>query len=280
MKTATAGADYARMAHAINWLCAHAHEQPALDRLAQEIGLSPWHCQRLFRRWAGISPRRFLAQLGVVAARERLQASASVLDAALDAGFSGPGRLHAQFVAIEAMTPGEARRQGAGSVIRHAVHDSPFGPLFLAHSERGICALSFPELEQCEEPAAELARRWPAARLVHDPAAGKALAARLFDEPAEDAPPLTLRLGGTNLQLQVWRALLRIPAGAVVSYGQLAAWLGRPTASRAVANAVGANPVAWLIPCHRVLRANGALGGYRWGSERKRLMLAREWSRD
>lgn len=277
MNSHQAAADYQRIADAIGWLRTHAGQQPPLAVIAAAMGLKPSHCQRLFRRWAGISPQRFLALLTVAHAQALLDRSSSVLEAALQTGLSGPGRLHDRFVAVTAMSPGEARH-GKGLEIRHGIHDSPAGRLFIAATGRGICRVSFVDLEQPGEPAAALRQRWPAAMLTQDDAGTAALARRVFARKPDGSAPLTLFVDGTNFQLQVWQALLRIPPGAVTSYAGLAAATGRPRAARAVGNAVAANPVAWLIPCHRVLRTNGEPGGYRWGPTRKQLLLAREWA--
>lgn len=277
MRPHQASIDYQRIANAIDWLRSHATRQPTLAEIAGAMGLAPHHCQRLFRRWAGVSPQRFLALLTVEHAHRLLVQSASVLEAALATGLSGPGRLHDRFVAVSAMTPGQARR-GEGLSIHYGLHDSPAGRLFLAATPRGLCRLSFLDLEQPDDPVAALRARWPAASAVRDDAATAALAQRVWVRAAEGRAPLTLCVDGTNFQLQVWQALLRIPPGAVTSYAGLAAAIGRPRATRAVANAVAANPVAWIIPCHRVLRTGGGIGGYRWGTTRKQLLLAQEWA--
>jgi len=241
------------------------------------VALSPYHFQRLFRRWAGVSPKRFLQALSLSRAKEVLLASASVLEAAFEAGLSGSGRLHDLFVTIEAVTPGEYKRRGRGVVIGFGFHDTPFGEVLLARTGRGICHLGFVEQGERDAALAALADAWPEADRRQDEVATERDVARIFGPGREGREePLRLFVRGTNFQFQVWRALLRIPEGALASYGDLARRLGRPTAQRAVASAVGANPVAYLIPCHRVLRASGALGGYRWGVSRKRTILARE----
>ncbi len=269
--------DYDRVAAAIGYLERHAAERPSLDAVAGHLALSPSHFQRLFRRWAGVSPKQFLQALALARAQERLRDSASVLDAAFAAGLSGPGRLHDLFVAVEAVTPGEYKGRGRGVAIRYGFHDTPFGEALLACTGRGLCHLGFVGEGGRGEALETLAAEWPEADRREDAAATEVDATTVF-APAQERPgaPLRLHLRGTNFQLQVWRALLRIPEGAAVSYGDLARRLGRPAAHRAVASAVGANPVAYLIPCHRVLRASGALGGYRWGLPRKHAMLARE----
>ena len=267
--------DYERIGRAIAFLDAHAARQPSLDDAAAHVGLSPFHFQRLFLRWAGTTPKRFLQYAAAGRAGAMLREGRTVLDAALDAGLSGPGRLHDLLVSVHAVTPGEMRRGGAGLAIRHGVHDTPFGPARIGVSDRGIVGLAF--LERAEGGPGALADAWPRADLIEDGPGTAPWIARVFDRLDEAAnDPLPVLLKGTNLQLQVWQALLRIPEGAVTSYKRLAAAVGRPRAARAVAGAVAANPVAYLIPCHRVLRETGALGGYRWGLERKRAMLARE----
>lgn len=279
-RTAT---DYERVEAAIRFLAERRLEQPTLDEVAAHLGLSPFHAQRLFRRWAGISPKRFLQVLTVEHAKELLASSQSVLETAFATGLSGPGRLHDHFVALEALTPGEHKEGGAGVEIAYGVHPSPFGDALIAVSPRGVCRLVFLDSSgtAVEREVAELVKEWPRAAIVHDPASTAAAAARIFSalRPGEGLPagePIGLAVRGTNLQVQVWKALLRIPPGAVVSYGGLAHAIGRPRAARAVAGAVAANPVGYLIPCHRVLRASGEIGGYRWGEARKRAMLAWE----
>jgi AraC family transcriptional regulator of adaptative response/methylated-DNA-[protein]-cysteine methyltransferase len=273
-------ADYQRVEQVIRYLEGRFQEQPSLEEMAEHVHLSPYHFQRLFKRWAGISPTQFMHYLTVAYAKERLREAASVLEATLEAGVSSPGRLHDLFVTHEAVTPGEYKRQGAGLEMAYGVHDTPFGPALLATTQRGINALRFVD-ENGEEAAVDsLADDWPGARLREDRGETGPLVARIFGG-ADDAGarPFHLLLRGTNFQVQVWRALLAIPPGAMVSYGAVAGHVGRPTASRAVANAVASNPVAYLIPCHRVIRASGAVHGYRWGPARKRAMLGWEAGR-
>lgn len=263
--------DYDRIAAAIRFLEAHRLEQPSLDEAAAHVGLSPAHFQRLFKRWAGVSPKRFLQFLGAEHARRLLQQRQPTLEVADEVGLSGTGRLHDLLVTVHAVTPGQVQARGEGLSIRHGLHESPFGPVHLGLTERGVCSLQFAD----EATALQrLQRRWPKARLTRDPKATGTTAARIFE--TNDRPPLDLH--GTNFQLKVWEALLRVPPGQVTTYGRLAESLQMPTASRAVGAAVGANAVGYLIPCHRVLREGGALGGFRWGEERKRLLLAREWA--
>jgi AraC family transcriptional regulator of adaptative response/methylated-DNA-[protein]-cysteine methyltransferase len=271
--------DYRRVEIAIRYLEDNAAAHPDLEEVADHLGLSKYHFQRLFRRWAGVSPKRFLQLLTVEHAKELLRAGAPVLTTTWETGLSSPGRLHDLFVAVEAMTPGEYGSDGEGLEIAWGVHDSPFGPALLASTERGLCRLRFGSAEELD-PEADLAREWPAARIVPDMERTRDQAARLFDPSHRSVSrPLPLVVRGTNFQVQVWRALLTIPEGSVTTYGRLAAALGRPRAARAVGAACGANRIAWAIPCHRVLRESGALGGYAWGTRRKRAMLAWEGAR-
>ncbi|MGD8977694.1 MAG: methylated-DNA--[protein]-cysteine S-methyltransferase [Gammaproteobacteria bacterium] len=267
--------DYDRIETAIDWVRANFRRQPSVAEMAAAVHLSPHHFSRLFRRWAGLPPNQFLRSITLDAAKQRLESSPNLLEAALDLGLSGSGRLHDLFVDLEAMSPGEYRNGGAGLTVRWGVTDSPFGPCLIAQSARGICALEF--LSGAGSPGALLAGRWPAAELEREDADARDLARHIFSGTAQK--PFRLHVSGSRFQFQVWRALLRVPSGSVVSYGDLARALGKPGAARAVGQAVGANPVAWMIPCHRVLRGDGALGGYRWGSRRKAVMLAWESGR-
>jgi AraC family transcriptional regulator, regulatory protein of adaptative response / methylated-DNA-[protein]-cysteine methyltransferase len=273
--------DYDRVAAAIRYIDAHAATQPTLEHVAAAVGLSAHHFHRLFRRWAGITPKRFLQLLTLESAKRRLDESRSVLDAAYAAGLSGPGRLHDLFVALEGATPGDYRRGGDGLRIAYGVADTPFGAALVGRTERGVCHLSFLDSPVDAGPTGEgngpldvLRAAWPAADLARDDGVAAAVVAAIF---AGERPPL--HVSGTNFQVRVWEALLGIPEGGVTSYRGLAESLGRPSAARAVAGAVARNQVAWLIPCHRVIRAVGEAGGYRWGRERKRAMLAWEAAR-
>jgi AraC family transcriptional regulator of adaptative response/methylated-DNA-[protein]-cysteine methyltransferase len=271
--------DYRRVEAVIRFLEAHAGEQPSLQAAADAVGLSEFHLQRLFRRWAGVSPKRFLQYLTVEHAKRALRDGLSVLATAYEAGMSGPGRLHDLFVAVEAVTPGEYRSLGRSLAIRYGFAPSPFGECLLAVTERGVCALEFVADSGREAAVERLARSWSDARLVRDDHRAVTLAARIFEPVGEHRQPVTLVLKGTNFQLKVWQALLRIPAGAATSYGALAEAIDQPGSARAVGGAVGKNPIAYLIPCHRVLRESGRFGGYRWGTERKQAMLGWEAAR-
>lgn len=270
--------DYERIGRAIAYLRSHATDQPDLAAVARHVNLSEHHFQRLFTRWAGVSPKRFVQYLTLEHAKSRLTRSGSVLDLAGSVGLSGPGRLHDLFVTLEAMSPGEYRAGGAGLSIRYGVHDSPFGPALIALTSRGICGLHF--IGEVDDGIARLRKDWPEADLRQDTAGTGAIAERLFRPLSSGTGrPLALLVRGSNFQVKVWRALLEVPFGAVTSYRQIAARLGAPGSSRAVGGAVGANPVAWLIPCHRVIRETGLLGGYHWGLDRKAAMLGWEAAR-
>ncbi len=279
--------DYRRMARAVEYLHRNAQAQPSLDELAGALQLSPFHLQRTFRRWVGVSPKRYLQNLTAETAKRALRDGASVLAASYLAGLSSPGRLHDLFVTLESLTPGEYKTRAAALTLRFGVHWTPLGPCCIALSGRGICSVQFldttPEDDARDvlaEARALLGHAWPGAHLQHEPAETGELVYRIF-HAREWSPkrPFHLLLRGTNFQVQVWRALLTIPTGTTRSYGQLSATAGKPaTHARAVANAVGQNPIALLIPCHRVIRNNGALGGYRWGEARKRRLIAAEAS--
>jgi AraC family transcriptional regulator of adaptative response/methylated-DNA-[protein]-cysteine methyltransferase len=268
--------DYARVEKAIHYLKERYLEQPDLRMVAEAAGVSEFHFQRLFSRWAGISPKAMLKFLTAQRAKTLLRDSrASVLDAALDAGLSGPGRLHDLLVTVDAVTPGEFKNYGAGMEIRYGFHESPFGACLIGATSRGICHLSFldEKSSRCRvEFLEELKSDWPRATLCRDLPATDRLVRRIFIRAADRAP-LRVHLVGTPFRLKVWQALLEIPFGRVMSYHDIARSIGAPDACRAVGSAVGANPVAYLIPCHRVIRETGVVGDYRWGRERKLAML-------
>ncbi|MDH5535937.1 MAG: methylated-DNA--[protein]-cysteine S-methyltransferase [Betaproteobacteria bacterium] len=274
MNQSTATRDYQRVAQAIIYLQRHAASQPDLATVARALHLSQYRFQRLFTRWAGVSPKRFLQYLTVENAKARL-AAGNLLDVAAQVGLSGAGRLHDLFVTLEALSPGEFKSGGAGLRIAFGMHASPFGDCVVGTTRRGICALQF--IDRSADAAAALRRDWPDAELVRDDAAIATLARRIFEPlAARHLQPLALVVRGTNFQLKVWRALIALPLGALTSYGGIAQAIGQSNAARAVGAAIGANPVAWLIPCHRVIRESGALAGYRWGTERKAAMLGWE----
>ena len=270
--------DYQRIARAINFLRATALEQPSLDEAARQVGLSPYHFQRLFRRFAGVSPKRFLQHLTTEHAKQLLQLSASVLETSFAVGLSSPGRLHDLLISVEAVTPGQYKSGGMDLAIDYAFHETPFGNSLIAVTERGICRLEFVDGERPDAVVHRLRKVWPNASLTENAATTGDYIRKIFT-PQSNAPerPLPLLLQGTNFQLKVWQALLMIPEGCVASYGYLAQKLGQPSAGRAVGRAIGNNPIGYLIPCHRVLRADGDIGGYRWGTPRKLAILGKEF---
>jgi len=268
--------DYDRIADAIRFLVDNRESQPELADVAQAAGLSAHHFQRIFTRWAGVSPKKFLKHLTLNDAKARLDASASVLDAAFDAGLSGPGRLHDLFVSVDAVTPGEYKSHGAGMRFRYGFHPSPFGECIIVLSERGLTGIAFVTDAGRDALLMEQRIGWEAAEWQADAKATAPFAARIFSTLETADQPLSILMRGTPFQVKVWEALLRIPHGVVTSYGDLAARLGRPSAARAVGTACGANRLGYLIPCHRIIRDTGAVTGYRWGTERKRAMLAWE----
>jgi AraC family transcriptional regulator of adaptative response/methylated-DNA-[protein]-cysteine methyltransferase len=269
--------DYSRVEKAINYLEENFQDQPSLRELADHLNMSSCYFQRVFKRWAGISPKRFLQFLTIEHAKKMLDENRSVLDAAYDSGLSGPGRLHDLFVTIDAITPGEYKKRGMGLEITYGIHATPFGECLLAVTERGICGLSFINGEWRREAVAALRNQWEGAILKKSNDGTKPYLNKIFAaSPPTDNPPARLFLKGSNFQIKVWAALLRIPFGSVCSYGDIAAYLGQPAAARAVGHAVAANPVAYIIPCHRVIRKTGVFGDYSHGSSRKKAMIGWE----
>lgn len=271
--------DYARISDAIAFIASQVERQPTLDEIAAHVHLSPFHFQRLFSRWAGVTPKRYLQVLTLERAKALLQESRSLLEVADTLGLSSGSRLYDHFVQLEAVTPGEYKQRGAGLVIDHGVHDTPFGQAFVALTPRGVCNFSFLDEKTPEAPLAALAQRWPAAVLREAPSRTQEVIHTMFDGSKTPDRPISLHVSGTNFQISVWRALLEIPPARVVSYAQVASAVGNPKAARAVGLAVGANPVALMIPCHRVIQQNGKLGGYHWGETRKQAIHAWEAAR-
>jgi AraC family transcriptional regulator of adaptative response/methylated-DNA-[protein]-cysteine methyltransferase len=251
--------------------------QPTLDQIAESVHLSKYHFNRMFKRWAGISPIQFLQFLTLEYTKRKLAEARSLLETSLDAGLSGPSRLHDLFVTFEAMTPGEFKQMAAGLEIKYGFSYSPFGECLLAITDRGICHLGFVEGDSRSETFSRLQQAWPDAMLLESQTRISTIANRIFSlDHTVDSRPFHLHLKGTNFQVNVWRALLTIPLGRVVSYQDIAAYIGRPKAFRAVANAVALNPVAYLIPCHRVIAKSGKIHQYRWGSSRKKAIIGWE----
>ncbi|MCG8560035.1 MAG: bifunctional helix-turn-helix domain-containing protein/methylated-DNA--[protein]-cysteine S-methyltransferase [Hyphomicrobiales bacterium] len=270
--------DYDRVRRAIAYVSEHWQSQPSLDEIAGEVGLSPAHFQRLFTRWAGISPKAFLQAITVDNARLLLRDSASILDATYEVGLSGPGRLHDLFVDHEAMTPGDYKRGGEGLEMVYGFHDSPFGRALIMATERGVSGLAFTD-DEGEDAAAldDMTARWPNASYREAPEETAPYAARIFaTERWQAADPLRVVLIGTDFEIRVWQALLKLPIGRAVTYSDLAAHVGVPRAARAVGSAVGRNPISFVVPCHRVLRKGGGLGGYHWGVTRKQAIIGWE----
>jgi AraC family transcriptional regulator of adaptative response/methylated-DNA-[protein]-cysteine methyltransferase len=269
--------EYDRIEKAIAFIETHFDRQPELKEIAGHVGLSEFHFQRLFSSWVGISPKRFLQFLTKEYVKGLLATSTNILDAAFDAGLSGPGRLHDLFVACEAVTPGEFKARGEGLTISYGFHGSPFGECLIAQTGRGICWLSF--VRNGSRPAllSELKDAWKKARFLEDPSGTRTLAARIYDPSMwRSSNPIPVLVKGTNFQIKVWEALLRIPVGTVVTYEDIALHIGLPKAVRAVGNAVGKNPVSFVIPCHRVVRKTAEFGNYGGGPARKKAMLGWE----
>jgi AraC family transcriptional regulator of adaptative response/methylated-DNA-[protein]-cysteine methyltransferase len=269
--------DAARVERAIRYLEAHTREQPTLTEVAAAVGLSEYHFQRLFRRFAGVSPKRFLQFLTAEHARKLLDGSRSVLEAAWDAGLSGPGRLHDLTVNVHALSPGEIQRGARGVRVRYGFPESPFGTCLLAETDRGVCGLAFVGSDDREAGLGDLRERWPMAELVEDEPGARSTGKRIFSRHGGRIEALHVK--GTNFQIRVWEALLRVPEGALTTYGDLARAVGAPGGARAVGSAVARNPITFLIPCHRVIRATGAFGDYRWGAARKKAMIGWEAAR-
>jgi AraC family transcriptional regulator of adaptative response/methylated-DNA-[protein]-cysteine methyltransferase len=268
--------DFARIARAIRFIDEHFREQPRLEDVAAHAGLSEFHFNRLFRRWAGITPKQYLAAVTGAAARDALAGKASVLDAAYAVGLSGPGRLHDLVVTLEAMTPGEMKAGGAGLTVRFGYSNTPFGKALIAVTDRGLFHLGFVDTGGEIAALDALRARAPRASFEREDDVARDLAKRIWSGTGGERAPLRLNVSGTNFQVKVWQALIDLGSRDRTHYSGLASAIGCAGSSRAVGGAVGANPIAWLIPCHHVLRKSGGLGGYHWGEDRKRAMLAWE----
>lgn len=272
--------DYKRIEKAIQYLEANFKSQPTLEKIAESVHLSKYHFDRMFKRWAGISPIQFQQFMTLDYTKQKLADSRSLLDTALDAGLSGPGRLHDLFVTFEGMTPGEFKKQGAGLEISHSFTDSPFGDCLIATTERGICHLGFVKGDKRSEALNQLFETWPGAVFTESHKPINLIANDIFRYDRNKKPgPFNLHLKGTNFQINVWKALLSIPEGWVVSYQDIASHIGHPKSFRAVANAIAINPVGYLIPCHRVISKSGKIHQYRWGSARKKALIGWEAAR-
>ena len=272
--------DYRRIEKAIQFIETNFQSQPTLAQIAESVFLSKYHFDRLFKRWAGISPIQFMQFMTLDYSKQKLAESRSLLDTSFDAGLSGPGRLHDLFVTFEGMTPGEFKKHGLGLEISHGFTDSPFGECLVATTDRGICHLGFVKGDRRSDAMDQLFETWPGAAFKENPKPVSTVVKRIFEkEQSKNSRPFNLHLKGTNFQINVWKALLRIPEGWVVSYQDIAAYIGRPKAFRAVANAIAINPVAFLIPCHRVISKTGKIHQYRWGAARKKAIFGWEAAR-
>ncbi len=272
--------DYYRIAEALNYISKNREQQPSLEAIAEQVHLSPFHFQRLFSDWAGVSPKKFLQYISLEHAKEVLrEKSGSVYDAAYEAGLSGTGRLHDLFVNIEGMTPGQYKNGGENLTIHYSFHECQFGNYLLASTQTGICNILFFE-KSAQEVVNELRELWPKARLLESPGQHDAPVKAFFNKSLSADTPLRLHLKGTDFQLKVWEALLKIPEAAMVSYGTIAQSIDKPSAQRAVGTAIGSNPIAYIIPCHRVIKNVGKIGEYRWGRHRKTAMLGWEQAQE
>jgi AraC family transcriptional regulator of adaptative response/methylated-DNA-[protein]-cysteine methyltransferase len=269
------GRDFERICKALRFIESHWREQPSLLQMARACGLSSAHFNRLFHAWAGITPKSYLQWVTGAVAKAGLRDKASLLDTALTVGLSGPGRLHDLIIKLDAMSPAEYAAQGAGLRIEYGVAPSPFGWMLVGRTARGVCHLSFESVPDSDMARRQLMELWPSSTIIWKPEVATTLASQLWNGAARPEK-LALLVRGTQFQLKVWQALLALPVGTHSSYAELGREIGAPSAARAVGGAVGANPVAWLIPCHRVLRSGGELGGYHWGVDRKRAILAWE----
>jgi AraC family transcriptional regulator of adaptative response/methylated-DNA-[protein]-cysteine methyltransferase len=267
--------DFARIAKSIHYIATHFREQPRLATIADQAGLSEFHFNRLFRRWAGVTPKQYLAYVTGREAHGEIVNQSSVLDTAYAVGLSGPGRLHDLIVTLDAVTPGELKAFGRGIAIHYGFSETPFGDALLATTPRGLCHLAFVDPGEREKALSELRAQWRNADLLCDDARARAIANQIWGATrGGKGGALRLHVPGTNFQLKVWQALLDLGAHSRTTYSEVAAAIGEKGSARAVGNAVSANPVGWLIPCHNVLRRDGGLGGYHWGEDRKRAILA------
>jgi AraC family transcriptional regulator, regulatory protein of adaptative response / methylated-DNA-[protein]-cysteine methyltransferase len=266
--------EFQRIEKAIGYIRDNFKTQPDLDEIARQVYLSPFHFQRIFKNWAGVSPKKFLQYISLEHAKELLRQRHSLADVSYEAGLSGTGRLHDLFVSIEGMTPGEFKNEGANLEIFFSFADTPFGEILIASTLKGVCHLSF--ADNREKEFQDLRLQYAKARFTQRTDLHQQNALKIFQQDWKDLAAVKLHLKGSAFQIKVWEALLKIPMGQVSSYGQIAASLQAPNASRAVGSAIGSNPVAFLIPCHRVIRASGIVGEYHWGSARKTAMIGWE----
>ena len=271
--------DYQRIENIIEYLGENFREQPTLDQLAERAHLSSFHFQRMFKKWVGISPKRFVQYLTIDYARKLLNESTDLLSTSIESGLSGPGRLYDLFVAVESVTPGEYKQRGQGLNIDYGIHQSPFGNCLLGMTQRGICSLSFHDSLNDQEAVHYLNQKWPRAVLKKNPERTRTFFRKIFESNEHNkSDKIPLHLEGTNFQIKVWEALLKIPTGHLVCYEDIARLIHQPRAVRAVGQAIARNPISLLIPCHRVIRKMGNFGNYQWGSTRKKMLIAWEAS--
>lgn len=271
--------NYDKIAKAIEFIVANAKEQPSLFEVAEEVSISQFHFQRVFTEWAGVSPKKFLQFITASYLKEKIRETSNLVELAEQAGLSSQSRVYDHFISIEAVTPQEFKTSGKGLAIRYGIHPTPFGDCFIAVTDRGICAMAFVDEASREAELIALAKKWHYANIQHDQDSTKSFIDRIFQPATGSLEKLPVLIQGTNFQLKVWEALLSIPKGAVTTYQQIAQSIGHPAAVRAVGTAVGDNPIAYLIPCHRVIRKEGLLGEYRWGSLRKKALIGWEAAR-
>ena len=273
MDTATGNIDFKRIEQAINYIRTHFKDQPSLDDIAAAVNLSPHYFQRLFTKWAGVSPKKFLQYTTIEYAKEQLKEQKTLFDASIDSGLSSTSRLHDLFVTVEAMTPGEYKNQGKDLSIYYSYPETIFGSACVASTNKGICYLAFGDTATAYK---ELVEMFPYASFIHQEQTLHQEAVAFLQNPASALNPLQLHIKGTDFQLKVWSALLKIPLGKLTTYGNISIHLNNPNANRAVGTAVGSNPVSFIIPCHRVIRSSGELGGYHWGLDLKVAMIGWE----
>ncbi len=271
--------DYERISKAITFITSHVATQPSLENIAAHLHMSPFHFQRLFSRWAGVSPKRFLQILTVERAKELLAEAKPLLEVSDSLGLSSGSRLYDHFVHLEGVTPGEYKKAGVGLLIEYARHETPFGEILIAVTPRGVCKLVFLDADDINIHLTDLNKQWPHAVLQYNDQRSKGMVEAMFGGKKKLRQPLSLHVSGTNFQISVWKALLQLQPASVTSYSHIAKAVGRPKAARAVGTAIGANPVAFFIPCHRVLQQSGKLGGYHWGETRKHAIHAWEAAR-
>ncbi|MEM8812638.1 MAG: bifunctional helix-turn-helix domain-containing protein/methylated-DNA--[protein]-cysteine S-methyltransferase [Pseudomonadota bacterium] len=269
-------ADYALVRQTIEYLTENWRDQPSLEAMSAHVGLAPLALQRLFTRWAGLTPKAFVQAITLDNARGLLRQSHSVLDTAYEVGLSGPARLHDLFVTHEAMTPGAYKAKGAGLRIWYGFHPSPFGSALFMVTEHGLAGLAFADPGEEEATFEDMRSRWPKADYQADPGKTAAYAAQVFDRSCWTGAPLRIAMIGTDFEVRVWETLLKIPMGQLTSYSDIAAHIGKPSAARAVGTAVGRNPISFVVPCHRVVGKSGSLCGYHWGLTRKRAIIGWE----